>query len=224
MLPSFDGASPKGAPLVRSSRRMDTVTARCRSRGRPLPGGRRGYWSRRCPKELHCGKRVSRRPRFSCSVRLPPMKSLTSSRRTLSQRSTKVHRFRPLARLPIRRSKTPYPVHIKVDTGLNRFGVAEERAGGFVRRVCADPRVRVDGLSTHFATGDVVADPFLDEQRGRFDAVISAPDGRWFPPAYYSCGELRRDIAGCRVSGHGAGWHRHVRHSSLARLSDAARH
>lgn len=78
--------------------------------------------------------------------------------------------------------KTPYPVHIKVDTGLNRFGVAEERAGGFVRRVCADLRVRVDGLSTHFATGDVIADPFLDEQRGRFDAVISALMDAGFRP------------------------------------------
>ena len=69
--------------------------------------------------------------------------------------------------------KTPYPVHVKVDTGLNRFGVAEERAVAFVRQMNADPRLRIDGLSTHFATADVVADPFLLEQTRRFDAVAS---------------------------------------------------
>lgn len=70
--------------------------------------------------------------------------------------------------------KAPYPVHIKVDTGLNRFGVAEERAVTFVRQVKAEPRLRVDGLSTHFATADVIADPFLHEQSRRFDAVVAA--------------------------------------------------
>jgi alanine racemase len=70
--------------------------------------------------------------------------------------------------------KAPYPVHVKVDTGLNRFGVTEERAVAFVRQMNAEPRVRVDGLSTHFATADVVADPFLLEQARRFDAIVSA--------------------------------------------------
>ncbi|MGI8857706.1 MAG: alanine racemase [Thermomicrobiales bacterium] len=70
--------------------------------------------------------------------------------------------------------KAPYPVHVKVDTGLNRFGVAEEHAIAFVRRVSADPRLRVDGLSTHFATADVIGDPFLSEQDRRFAAIVDA--------------------------------------------------
>jgi alanine racemase len=70
--------------------------------------------------------------------------------------------------------KAPYPVHVKVDTGLNRFGVAEERAVAFVRRMDAEPRVRIDGLSTHFATADVVGDPFLHAQDRRFEAVVAA--------------------------------------------------
>ncbi len=87
---------------------------------------------------------------------------------------TKDRRFDAIAAVAAAMDKAPYPVHVKVDTGLNRFGVAEERAIAFVRRATADPRLSVDGLSTHFATADVIGDPFLAEQERRFAAIVAA--------------------------------------------------
>lgn len=70
----------------------------------------------------------------------------------------------------------PYPVHVKVDTGLSRFGVAASQAVSFVQALHDDPAITVEGISTHFATADVAADPFLYEQASRFAAILSALD------------------------------------------------
>lgn len=78
-----------------------------------------------------------------------------------------------LASAAVRLGNARLPVHIKVDTGLNRFGVPAERAVAFVRRIVADPRLCVAGLSTHFATADVVGDPYLFEQEERFHAIVT---------------------------------------------------
>ena len=42
-------------------------------------------------------------------------------------------------------------VHLKVDTGLHRLGLAPERAADYVEKLCADGNVRVCGLFTHLA-------------------------------------------------------------------------
>lgn len=72
--------------------------------------------------------------------------------------------------------RAPYGVHVKIDTGMHRFGVAAAQAVPFVQSLhrCAD--IAVSGLSTHFATADVVADPFLLEQAARFADLLAALD------------------------------------------------
>lgn len=87
-----------------------------------------------------------------------------------------------LAATAARIGKAPYPVHIKVDTGLNRFGVPEERAIAFVHGVGAEPLLRAEGLSTHFATADVAGDPFLHEQAARFGAIVAALESEGLRP------------------------------------------
>jgi len=50
------------------------------------------------------------------------------------------------------------PVHIKVDTGLGRFGLLPEEVLPFCRALLDIPRLRLEGLWTHFACADE-ADP-----------------------------------------------------------------
>ena len=61
----------------------------------------------------------------------------------------------------------PVPVHIKVDTGLRRYGALPDLACVLARRVDADPLLELDGLSTHFAVADTDDDEhgFTSQQR-----------------------------------------------------------
>ncbi|HEY8293589.1 MAG TPA: alanine racemase [Thermomicrobiales bacterium] len=77
----------------------------------------------------------------------------------------------------------PYPVHVKIDTGLSRFGVAASRAVPFIQSLQTNPAITVSGIATHFATADVVADPFLHEQESRFAATLAALDRLGIRPA-----------------------------------------
>ncbi len=45
------------------------------------------------------------------------------------------------------------PVHISVDTGMSRYGVAPRDLPGFVTAVAELPRITVQGLYTHFSAG-----------------------------------------------------------------------
>ena len=47
------------------------------------------------------------------------------------------------------------PVHVKVDTGMNRFGLLTDEAVAFTSVVTAIAGLAIEGLYTHFATADV---------------------------------------------------------------------
>ena len=59
----------------------------------------------------------------------------------------------------------PVLVHVKVDTGLRRYGALPDLALALARRVDADARLDLDGVFTHFATADEDDDSFVDDQR-----------------------------------------------------------
>jgi alanine racemase len=60
-------------------------------------------------------------------------------------------------------------VHVKLDTGMGRFGVRDpERASRVVAAAAADPHVELAGVMTHFATADELGDAFFGEQLERF--------------------------------------------------------
>ena len=63
-------------------------------------------------------------------------------------------------------------VHVKVDTGMHRLGVAPERAARVVRDLQAST-VSVAALWTHLATADAADPGFVLEQVRRFDGVLS---------------------------------------------------
>jgi alanine racemase len=75
-------------------------------------------------------------------------------------------------------------VHVKIDTGMHRVGVAPSDAVGFVDRALR-AGLRLEGLWTHFATADDPGDPFMSEQLRRFDAVAGALAAAGQPRATY---------------------------------------
>ncbi|MGH2739981.1 MAG: alanine racemase [Actinomycetota bacterium] len=58
-------------------------------------------------------------------------------------------------------------VHVKIDTGMHRVGLAPDRAPALVREVL-DAGLELDGLWTHFAKADEPEDPITREQLRRF--------------------------------------------------------
>ncbi len=68
----------------------------------------------------------------------------------------------------------PPAVHVKVDTGLGRYGVAAADAVAFVRAARAHGGVAVEGIATHFATADQPDDPFMHTQAARFAAIVGS--------------------------------------------------
>jgi len=61
----------------------------------------------------------------------------------------------------------PVGVHVKVDTGMHRVGLAPQRALGFVRAV-AEAGLELEGVWTHFAMSEDLDDPFTEIQLRRF--------------------------------------------------------
>jgi alanine racemase len=62
-------------------------------------------------------------------------------------------------------------VHIKVDTGLRRFGVPIEEAPALANYCRALPGLEVEGLLTHMANADEADDGFSSEQQALFESV-----------------------------------------------------
>jgi alanine racemase len=65
----------------------------------------------------------------------------------------------------------PITVHVKVNTGMNRLGIAAQEAGGFLRALAGLGGIHVEGIFTHFATSDTDRG-FAAVQFARFTGVL----------------------------------------------------
>jgi len=66
----------------------------------------------------------------------------------------------------------PFPVHVKVDTGMHRVGAAPEEAERIALDVAARPELDLRGLWTHFAVADELESSFTAEQLAVFLDVV----------------------------------------------------
>lgn len=67
----------------------------------------------------------------------------------------------------------PWPVHLKVDTGMHRVGVAPADAVALAKVVEAQPALSLEAVWTHCATADEPDDPFTALQLERYEAVLA---------------------------------------------------
>ena len=81
-------------------------------------------------------------------------------------------------------------VHVKVDTGLTRYGAPPAEVPSLVRLLRGLPTVRLEGLYSHFASADEPDRSFTEEQLHRLYEVVAAVerdegDG-WRPPIVHA--------------------------------------
>jgi alanine racemase len=65
------------------------------------------------------------------------------------------------------------PVHIKIDTGMHRVGVAPEELRQLVSYMGSQPSLTIEGVYTHFAVADEPSHPANAAQLEKFNAVIA---------------------------------------------------
>ncbi|MCL5074148.1 MAG: alanine racemase [Chloroflexi bacterium] len=68
--------------------------------------------------------------------------------------------------------KRPALVHIKVDTGMARLGLAPTEVLSFAEQVRELPNIQIEGIFTHFAKADVRDDPYTLYQLAQFEKVL----------------------------------------------------
>ncbi|MDI6857893.1 MAG: alanine racemase [Dehalococcoidia bacterium] len=71
------------------------------------------------------------------------------------------------------------PIHLKVETGLNRYGLPPEQLLPLAESLRDEPGLRIEALFTHFATGDEDDKSYVHYQLDRFKRVAGALP--WIP-------------------------------------------
>ncbi|MGH9361900.1 MAG: alanine racemase, partial [Thermoanaerobaculia bacterium] len=67
----------------------------------------------------------------------------------------------------------PQPLHLKVDTGMGRLGVALDEVGEALDLLRGTPSLRLAGLLSHLAEADLPESPRNPQQEERFAAVLA---------------------------------------------------
>ncbi len=67
---------------------------------------------------------------------------------------------------------SPYPVHIKLDTGMHRFGLSEDDLPHFVEAIQRHPEFKIASVFSHLATADTpLMDNYTDYQLNNFERM-----------------------------------------------------
>lgn len=89
----------------------------------------------------------------------------------------------------------PQQVHLKVDTGLTRYGAEPETIVALARQVQQSPWLEAEGLFTHFASSDEPGLDYSREQLRRFEDIRTALASQGFRYAIHhaanSAGAIR---------------------------------
>ncbi|NIO68966.1 MAG: alanine racemase, partial [Anaerolineae bacterium] len=92
-----------------------------------------------------------------------PSEAETIVRWDLTPTVTTVEGALALSALSDRQGKVT-PIHIKVDTGMGRFGLLPDEVVAFVRRIAELPGLKLEGLFTHFAVADLADKTYTRRQ------------------------------------------------------------
>jgi alanine racemase len=79
---------------------------------------------------------------------------------------------RKLARVAAAAGKR-VPVHLKIHSGMSRYGVRWDEALSLIELICAEKSLLLEGAMTHFAQSDETEKTFANLQISRFDQVMS---------------------------------------------------
>jgi len=96
------------------------------------------------------------------------------------------HNVRSLARLATSFEKR-VPVHLKVNTGMSRYGVRWDEAGPLIEQILAEKSLLLEGVMTHFAQSDETDRTFAGVQLARFRQVLDLLDRLKAPVSLRHC-------------------------------------
>jgi alanine racemase len=87
------------------------------------------------------------------------------------------HTVHKLARAAAASNKR-VPVHVKIHTGMSRFGVRWDGALPLIEQICSEKSLRLEGVMTHFAQSDETDKTFANLQFSRFNEVLQGMAAR----------------------------------------------
>jgi alanine racemase len=77
-----------------------------------------------------------------------------------------------LSKQAVRQNKQ-VKIHIKIDTGMSRIGLAPENATEFIQKISRLPGIEIEGIFTHFTEADIVKSGYTAYQLDRFRSLIN---------------------------------------------------
>lgn len=84
---------------------------------------------------------------------------------------------------------TPFPIHLEIDTGMGRQGIAPgEHLHTLLHWLKRQPLLRLDGVMTHFAASEVVGSHQTKSQRKRYEEAIAAVAAAGLKPTWVHAG------------------------------------
>jgi alanine racemase len=73
------------------------------------------------------------------------------------------------------------PVHVKIHTGMSRYGVRWDEALPLVEKIVAEKSLSLEGVMTHFSQSDETEKTFANLQFARFNEVLLAMEQKKIP-------------------------------------------
>jgi alanine racemase len=77
-----------------------------------------------------------------------------------------------------------HPVHLKVDTGMGRLGTALDQLPSVLAALGGAKHLRLEGLSTHLASSEIMDAPSVTEQERSFETARGLVREAGFEPAF----------------------------------------
>jgi len=87
------------------------------------------------------------------------------------------HNIRALAKIAAHFDKQ-VPVHVKIHTGMSRYGVRWDEALPLIQQIIAEKLLSLEGVMTHFSQSDETDKTFANLQFSRFSEVLRALEQR----------------------------------------------
>jgi alanine racemase len=88
-----------------------------------------------------------------------------------------IHNVRTLAKIAADFGKQ-VPVHVKIHTGMSRYGVRWDEALPLIEQIVAEKSLSLEGVMTHFSQSDETEKTFANLQFSRFNEVLRAMEQR----------------------------------------------
>lgn len=99
----------------------------------------------------------------------------------------RAHTVRALAKVAAAFGKR-VPVHVKIHTGMSRYGVRWDEALPLIELIWSEKSLRLEGVMTHFAQSDEADKTFANLQLERFNQVLQAMAARGITvPLRHTC-------------------------------------